>query len=438
MTVKNIVNGEAVDSPISRKASGWTLPTTTDEQLSLAMKGIHRNLATRCSEDIRILCALGREADWITRDHLLEIVDKTGSPIQHLQSSVDKINGWLASLDRYVASIGEVRERGGIQIADRLFTGGVRTAMILAGDTVEVAPFGLAHLIVAGGNGIVKPSSAEPLSAFLFLKAALHKGLTCRPSLLYFDSGSAADRATVQSIVGRAQQSVVFGEDHTIASVYGGLPFQAAHKALPYWSGRSGAIVCADADIELAARRLVRGATEDRGNLCLSTKKVFVARSVAADLEYALLTRAKELRYGDPRDDRTSVGVLSTDARMQVERAVVGSEVLHSDGLVIARCGRRSALLREEIGYPVLGVCPFEESEDPVQLANASVETTPTGRALVMAVFTRSPQLFEELARGLAAHKVVVNDSTTDFDCFHAHQGFHLFVELMRPKAIVG
>jgi Aldehyde dehydrogenase family len=431
MLIENIINNQT--RPAQRRADNgsWELPETSEHDVQLAIKSRHARVPQRLPEVIAILAAIGREGSWITDAQLLDIAVRSGSPIKYLRHSVDRFNAWLADLRNYVASLGEVDASGRLVRDGMAYSGGLATAMVLAGDEVTLAPWTITHALLADASVIAKPSSIEPLSAFLFVRELIRRGARA-PSLLAFDSNREDDRARVQRIITHADQSVVFGEDDTIRRIYGALPFLPRHKAIPYWSGRSGSVVYPDADVDLVASAVIAGATEDRGNRCISTKKVFAPRAMAEALEARLTRAANDLVRGDPADPATDIGTNEPGARSRAEAASGGSDVFYDAHLMIARCDDFSDLVCNEAPYPAIGLRYYESDEDPVAIANRAVQHAPSGRALVMSVFTRSAATFHRAAMELHACKTLHNQPTSHWDPFSTHQAMHLCLELMR------
>lgn len=421
--IDNVIIGRVRTSPARRQHAGWDLPTCSSADVALALKAIHASRPDTRAADLAALVDIGRSQSWIRDDDLRRIAERTGSPIRYLRFSIARLNAWLASLDAYVE-----RTR-------RECIPGWRTLIVLAGDEVGLGPWTMTHALLAGARAIVKPSAVEPLATFLFARALLERGVSACPSLLYIAS-DAAGRETLTRLVAATHQAVVFGEDDTIHSIYGGLPFTPAHKPLAYWSGRSGAIVLPDADLDAAAEAVVRGATEDRGNRCDSTKRVLVPRRHAARFESLLCQKADAIVRGDPLDERTEIGRLDTQARILAERAAAGDEVIYAREPLIARCEDQSRLLREELPYPVIGLRLYDDGEDPVALSNSYVVGSSSGMALVVSIFSESPAAFDSAASRIAAHKVHWNRITTHIDLMTTHQGTHLYLELMRPREI--
>ena len=104
-----------------------------------------------------------------------------------MRFSLARANRWLASIDDYVARVGGIDSFGNFARNGATYMGGIPTAIILAGDDLTVAPWMLSHAILAQASALVKPSSVEPLTAFLFVKAAVEKGIR-HLNLLHLDS----------------------------------------------------------------------------------------------------------------------------------------------------------------------------------------------------------------------------------------------------------
>ena len=432
--IENILNGAIRPSQNRRDTGEWVLPVSPPSEAAFALKCIRKSVAGDFRAAVAALKAIGTGASWISDTELKEIASKTGSPIKYMRFSVARMNRWLASIEEYVARLGRIDEFGAFARDAATYTGGIPTAFILAGDDITVAPWMLSHAILAQASAIIKPSSVEPLSAFLFVKAAVEKGIR-HLNLLHLDSSAEKDRGSIKKILESTDQSVVLGEDATVARIYGPLPFLPTHKAIPYWSGRSGVILFPDADLPLAARSIVFGATEDRGNRCISTKKVFAPRSMAPKLEALLVAEADKLKRGSPLDEDTDIGTLDVAARRAAESAAADAEMLYDRDLIIARSGERSRLVCDEVPYPAVGL-RYYDTEDPVELANSSVLDSPSKRSLVVSLFTQNAATFQAAAARLRAYKVVWNTPTSHLDLGAAHQGMHLFLELTRARDV--
>ncbi len=434
--LQNIIRNTLRGATEYREINGWKVPRTSPDDLSLALKACRSAKPCDFGDTLAALTAIGREGRWIGPEQLSELASKTGSPVSFLRQAIGRVNAWLASLDEYVARFGRPFGSAGIRGTGLLFQGGPPTTMLLAGDSSALTAWALGQALVSGCPLLVKPSNVEPLSAFLFCRAVLDKGVRA-PNLLFLDSSVEAERDLIRKALQGSAQSVVYGEDATVLAVYGSFPLSPMHKPIPYWTGRSGALVLPDADLSLAARCIIVGATLDRGNLCNSTKKVFAPRALQGALEQRLVSEADGLCRGSPLWEGTGIGRLDPAARRMAEGNLAGSRVFYDRDLVLAEAHDASPLLLEETPYPIVGVRYWDDGEDPVELANRTVRSTPSGRALVMAVFTSSEEGYGRAA-SLRAFKLQRNAPTSDVDHLEMHQGMHLALELMRPVVYPG
>jgi len=387
-------------------------------------------------EVIDALAAIGTEANWITEEDFTAIIERTGSTRKYLRLSINRVNQWLAHLPQTLEKHGRIHPQG-IMRDERLLRGGVTTALILAGDATALAPMALSNALLAGTRCVVKGSSVEPLAPFLFLKAVLSKGIQA-PQLLFLNSTSEEERQWVLELINKTQQSVIYGEDQTVERIYQAASPGPAHKTISYWSGRSGVLVLADADIRVAARCIVQGVGEDRGNRCISTKKVYAPSFMRSELERMIVEEANLLRRGDPQEGETEVGKLDPQIRAAVLSAAVDADIFYDRDLIFAHAQDDSPLIKEEHPYPVCGIRWYEQDEDPIALINRSTAHGPAKHTLSLSVITQGTALAESKFTQLDAYKLLRNLPSTHMDHATPHQGMHLFLELMRPMAFVG
>lgn len=164
------------------------------------------------------------------------------------------------------------------------------------------------------------------------------------------------------------------------------------HVALEL-GGKSPHIVFADADLDAAVQAVADGIFEGSGQSCVAGSRVFVQRSVLAQVRDAVVAKARALRLDLPDADGAQMGPLvSFDHRAHVERLV---EQARQDGASILTGGRRpdqarlsqgafyeptvisdidnrSRIAQQEIFGPVLCVLAFDDEDDLVAQANDS------------------------------------------------------------------
>ena len=185
--------------------------------------------------------------------------------------------------------------------------------------------------------------------------------------------------------------------------------------------GNDAAIVCADADLELAARGILMGRlARGNGQICCSVKRVFVDRAVAADFTQILAAQTAQLVVGDQLDELSDVGPLiseraATGVIDRVEEAVRAGATLVSGGTregafvaptILTDVPIDQAVFREETFGPVVPIVAFDTIDEAVALAND------TRYGLQAAVFTRDLSTALSVAYGLEAGGVIVNWSS--------------------------
>src|SRR5919108_5495680 len=79
-------------------------------------------------------------------------------------------------------------------------------------------------------------------------------------------------------------------------------------RCLLQLGGKAPPVVLADADLDAAADAASFGAFMNSGQICMSTERLVVDRSVADDLASRLADRAGRLVTGEPRDQGTMIG----------------------------------------------------------------------------------------------------------------------------------
>jgi glyceraldehyde-3-phosphate dehydrogenase (NADP+) len=185
--------------------------------------------------------------------------------------------------------------------------------------------------------------------------------------------------------------------------------------------GNAGVIVDADADLDLALKRIVAGSYGNAGQSCIAVQRIYVQRIIYADFERRFVQATKEVPVGDPFDDKTVVGPMITEeAARKVEEWI--REAVASGARKLTGGEREGAMLpptiltnvrpdmqvcANEVFAPVVTLEMYETFHDAVARVNDSAFGLQAG------VFTNSlahaMYAFEELQVG----GVMINDAST-------------------------
>ncbi|MCK6446696.1 MAG: aldehyde dehydrogenase family protein [Planctomycetes bacterium] len=344
---------------------------------------------------------------------------EVGKPIKDARGEVGRL------IDTFeLAAEESVRLAGEILPLDRTARGRGYTGYLKRvplGPIAGITPFNfplnlgahkVAPSIAAGCPFVWKPASATPVSALVVgeilaetgLPAGAFSVLPCR----------AADAEPL--IVDERVKLVSFTGSPEVGWE---LKRKAGKKRVSLeLGGNAACIVCADADLDDAVERLVFGAFYQSGQSCVSVQRILVEAPVYDALKSKLVARAKALVSGDPKDERTFVGPLITEADAARLEAWIASATKRGAKLL---CGgtRRGAVLdatllegvprdeplcAAEAFGPIAVLEPFASFDDALRAANDSRFGLQAG------VFTRDLERAQRAWDELEVGGVIVND----------------------------
>ncbi len=235
---------------------------------------------------------------------------------------------------------------------------------------------------LAVGNAVVcKPAQTGTEVALILAQAFKRAGL---PDGLF--NLVPGDRVAALALVSHPEVSAV----SVTSGVAAGEAFAravGAKRLIAELGSNAANIVCADANLDDAARRIATSAFEASGQQCISAQRVIVEQAVLEDFLDRFVTAAQGLKVGDPYDQNTDVGPMVNAAAADRVEAMVQDAVDKGARLALAptRDGcalgpaivvgpaRGARLLDEEAFGPVVIVLPAADLDQALTLANDSV-----------------------------------------------------------------
>ncbi|KAF5920063.1 2-aminomuconic semialdehyde dehydrogenase isoform X2 [Diceros bicornis minor] len=159
--------------------------------------------------------------------------------------------------------------------------------------------------------------------------------------------------------------------------------------------GKNPAIIFEDANLEECVPTTVRSSFANQGEICLSTSRIFVQKSIYCEFLKKFVEATRMWKVGIPSDPSASMGALISKAHLEKVRRYVktarteGARILCGEGVdqlslppgnqggyfmlptVITDIKDESCCMKEEIFGPVTCVVPFDTEEEVIKRANS-------------------------------------------------------------------
>ncbi len=169
-------------------------------------------------------------------------------------------------------------------------------------------------------------------------------------------------------------------------------------RSLLELGGNNGIVVTAGADLDLALRAVLFAAVGTAGQRCTTTRRLFLHKSIAAEMKQKLIRAYGSVRIGDPSDPSTLMGPLIHEravadyrdalvrAQEQGGRILCGGKVLDRPGFFVeptlVEALPHMPITCEETFAPILYLFEYEDLDEAIELHNS----VPQG--LSSAIFT--------------------------------------------------
>lgn len=317
----------------------------------------------------------------------------------------------------------------------------------------------LGPALAAGCTAVVKPTPVTPLSPLAFCHALAQGGLP--PGVLNTITGPGPDLGENLIRHPHVAKIAMTGSTATGKRI---LELAAPHlkKVSLELGGQCPAIVCADADLDLAARTIAYKGWRNAGQSCSSVNRVYAHADVHDALALRLQALAEKMTLGDGiSDPSVDLGPMTTpqgplNAQAHVDDAVArGARILtggrRPNGDLYARghyylptllcdCPQEARVMREETFGPVVAMARFRSIEDAIARANDSAY------GLVAYLFTRDLTTTVRASDALEAGTVCVNHGAVN-TAYGPYAGWkdsgyglelsrHAIHEYLKPKHI--
>ncbi|EGX55055.1 aldehyde dehydrogenase, partial [Streptomyces zinciresistens K42] len=302
------------------------------------------------------------------------------------------------------------------------------TRRVPAGVVGVIAPFNaplilairsVAPALALGNAVLLKPDPRTAVCGGLSLAAVLAEAGLPGDLLHVLPGGPGAGQALVAdprvpviSFTGSTAAGRSVGEA-------AGRHLKRAHLEL---GGNSALIVLEDADLDAVISTAAWGSFFHQGQICMTTGRHLVHRSLYEEYVERLAARADSLAVGDPHRAEVHLGPLIDAGQRDKVHALVGASTAR--GAKLAAGGTHDALFyrptvlagvddatpayAEEVFGPVAPVRPFADDEEAAALAAAS------SYGLSLGIVTRDAARGLDLAERIPTGIVHINDQTVN------------------------
>jgi acyl-CoA reductase-like NAD-dependent aldehyde dehydrogenase len=273
--------------------------------------------------------------------------------------------------------------------------------------------FDVSAALIAGNAVVLKPSEVSPMSSTRAFELAHEAGIPHDLLQVVYGDGS-----TGSALIDYVDYVSFTGSTATGRKV----AVQAAQRLIPYsleLGGKDPAIVLSDADLDMAAVRVITGAWENAGQACLSIERVYVEEPVYDAFLNKVQEYARQFKFGADINDYMGTminerEVIRTeehvrDAVEKGAKVVLGGKRRPDLGprffepTVLVDVNHDMLVMQEETFGPLMPIMKVKNAEEAISLAND------TSYGLGANVFSKNLRRAKEIAARLNAGESNIN-----------------------------
>lgn len=288
----------------------------------------------------------------------------------------------------------------------------------------------VAPALLTGSTIVIKPSSETPATTLEFAKLVAALDLPAGVLNIISGSGSTMGETLVRS--------PITGMVTLTGSVEAGSRIIAATaenitKTSLELGGKAPAIVCADADLDLAVKAVVASRVIFSGQVCNCAERLYVEESIANEFTDKIVKAMEAVTYDDPFAD-PQPDMSTQVSKDQLEKISAMVERAKADGVeilcggekadketgyfykptVLGGCKQDMEIVQKEVFGPVLPILKFGDLDEALSLANDCEY------GLTSSIYTSNVNKAFQ-----AVNKLKFGETYVNRENFEAMQGFH-------------
>ncbi|ORY04913.1 aldehyde dehydrogenase family 8 member A1 [Basidiobolus meristosporus CBS 931.73] len=283
----------------------------------------------------------------------------------------------------------------------------------------------IAPCLAAGCTAVCKPSEFTSVTAHMLCEVMQEAGLPDGVCNMVFGTGSRTGSVLIEHPDVAAISFTGGCETGRKINDAAGRGFKKASLEL---GGKNANIVFADVNLQSCVPVSVKSAFLNQGEICLCNSRMFVHRSIYDEFLKLFIEETQRLVVGDPSKKDTFMGPVVNKA--QYDKIIYYIKLAEEEGgkiecggiekpetiqgteleggyfikpTVITGLSPQSRVMQEEIFGPVVAICPFDEEEEVIKLANG------TRYGLSASVWSLNGQRARRVAEKLRTGNVWIN-----------------------------
>jgi aldehyde dehydrogenase (NAD+) len=285
-----------------------------------------------------------------------------------------------------------------------------------------IATWKIAPALACGCSVVLKPSELTPLTALKLAELCTEAGIPEGVLNVVTGYGTTAGEAMARHM--DIDKISFTGSIRTARSLLKASAESNLKRLSLELGGKNPNIIFADCDFDQAIDAAFWGIYANKGEVCSAGSRLLVHESVHNEFVDKLVSRAKEMKVGDPFDSSSEMGSQISEPQMQRILGYVraGKEegadlacggVRDTQGsnaigffikqAIFTNVNPKMKIAQEEIFGPVLSVVRFKNEEEAAKIANGTIY------GLVSAVWTRDIRVAHRMAAQIKAGSVWIN-----------------------------
>ncbi|KAE8379698.1 Aldehyde/histidinol dehydrogenase [Aspergillus bertholletiae] len=281
--------------------------------------------------------------------------------------------------------------------------------------------------LAAGNTVVLKGPETAPRSFWAIADTLYQAGLPAGCLNTLYHRQSDAAQITTTLISHPLVQKINFTGSTAVGSIIASTAGKFLKPVLLELGGKASAIVCRDADLQIAAAECALGSFLNSGQICMSTERILVHEKVASQFTAALETAVARL-FPDPTAQIVNAASLDKSKRLIRDAISKGARVSRRDAVipdgttklpltVLEGVDMSMDIYHSESFGPSVSIITVASDDEAIRIAND------TDYGLSSAVFTEDLRRGLKIAKQIQSGAVHINSMTVHDETALPHGG---------------